>query len=403
VSVAEGIAAEVVGACSGGAVLTGWALLLGCSPALIGFLGALPFLAQLVQLPAVPLVARFGPRRVALVTVALSREAFLPLVALPFLGLSPQAARALLVAVAVASQALALVCNNAWISWMGELVPGPVRGRYFGRRTAICAAAGAAVALGAGMLLDRAPGPTVLASLAAVTCVAGAASVALMARQAGGRPRPHATWGTPTSLADVLRVPAARRYAALQLVSGGGAGLIVPFSSLYVLRDRGLGFTFLAGYGALSAAARIGSSRAWGRLLDRRRGARAVLHGSAALLAVSPVLWILAAWGGTWVFALEAVTGGVAAAGASVAGLAIPLALAPRAERPAWNAAFALAGGLAFGAGTFLAMPLASLLPARAAVCGPLTAPFLASAALRAVAAAMALRMDPCAGPGNSR
>jgi MFS family permease len=401
VSVAEGIAAEVVGACSGGAVLTGWALFLGCSPALIGILGALPFLAQLVQPPAARLVDRFGPRRVALVTVALSRQAYLPLIVLPFLGLAPTAARALLVAVAVASQALAIACNNAWMAWMGELVPAGIRGRYFGRRTAVCTAAGAAVALAAGVLLDRAPGPIVLAALTAVTCAAGAVSVVLMARQTGGRPRPHAAPGP--SLLCVLRVSAARRWAAQQLVSGGGAGLIVPFSSLYVLRDRGLGFTFLAGYGALSAAARIGSSRAWGRLLDRRCGPRAVVHGSAALLAASPLLWVLAAWGGPWVFAVEAVTGGVATAGASVAGLAIPLALAPRAERPAWGAVFALAGGLGFGAGTFLAMPLAALLPARAAFAGPLTAPFLASVALRAVAAAMALRMNPSAGPGNSR
>jgi MFS family permease len=395
VSVAEGIAAEVVGACSSGAVLTGWAMHLGCSAALIGFLGALPFLAQLVQLPAVPLVERFGPRRVALVSVALSRQAFLPLVALPFLGLAPQASRVLLVALAVVSQALSLVCNNAWIAWMGELVPGQVRGRYFGRRTAIITAAGAAASLGAGAFLDRAPGPMVLGVLAATTCVAGAVSVVLMARQAGGRPRPRAVRGTRTSLVDVLRVPAARRYAAFQLASGGGAGLIVPLSSLYVVRDRALGFTFLAGYGALSAVARIGSSRPWGRLLDRRRGARTVVAGSAALLVASPILWVAAACAGPWVFAVEAVTGGAATAGAAVAGLSIPLALAPRAERPAWNALFALAGGLGFGAGTFLALPLAAFLPARAAVAGPLTAPFLASAVLRAGAAALALRLDP--------
>src|SRR6266545_3219148 len=111
-STAEGVTAEVVGACCGGATLTGWALHLDCGPALIGLLGALPFLAQLVQLPAARLVARFGPRRVALVAVALSRQAFLPLVALPFVRLDPAAARALLVGAAVAHHGLGIVCNN---------------------------------------------------------------------------------------------------------------------------------------------------------------------------------------------------------------------------------------------------------------------------------------------------
>jgi MFS family permease len=224
-----------------------------------------------------------------------------------------------------------------------------------------------------------------------VTCVAGAVSVALMARQGGGRPRPRDA--ARVSVRGVLRALPARRWAAYVVTSSAGAGLIVPFSSLYLLRDRALGFTFVAGYGAISAAARIGAARAWGRLLDSRRGARAVVAGSAALLAASPLLWVVAAREGPWVLVLEAVTGGVATAGASVAGLAVPLAVAPPSERPAWNAAFAVAGGLAFGAGTFLAGPLAAALPERAAVAGPLTAPFLASTALRFAAVGLALRI----------
>jgi MFS family permease len=386
------MAAEIVGACSGGAALTGFALYLGCGPALIGLLGALPFVAHLVQLPAARLVERFGPRRVALWSIGLARQTFLPLVILPFLPVAPATARAVLVAAAVLQQLLGVVCNNAWVAWMGELVPGSVRGRYFGRRTALCTVAGAAAALAAGALLDRAPGAHALAALAFVTCLAGAASVALMARQAGGRPRPRPVAARP-SLSAVLRAPAARSYLAVLAATGTGAGLIVPFSGLYVLRDRGLGFTFLTGYGAVSAAARVATSGQWGRLLDRRGGPRAAVVASTALLAASPVLWIAAAAAGPWALALEAVTGGVATAGTVVAGLAVPLALAPAEERPAWNATFAMAGGLAFGAGTALAGPLTALLPRAAAVAGPLTAPFAASAALRLAAVGLALRL----------
>jgi MFS family permease len=383
----------VVGACSGGAALTGWALHLGCGAALIGFHGALPFLAQLLQLPAARLVDRFGARRVALVSIAIARQAFLPLVVLPFLPVGPVAGRAVLLAAAALQSGLGIVCNNAWTTWMGELVPGRVRGRYLGRRTAACTVGGGIAALVAGTLLDRAPGPLALAALALVTSVAGAASVVLMARQHGGRPRPRAAGSRP-SLRAVLRAPAARRYLAFLVVSGAGSGLIVPFSGLYVLRDRALGFTFLTGYGAVSAAARVATAHRWGRLLDRARGPRATVAASTALLAASPLLWIAAASAGPWVLAAEAVTGGVATAGASVAGLAVPLALAPAAERPAWSAVFAIAGGLSFGAAAGLAAPLAALAPGAAALAGPLTAPFAAAAALRVGAAALALRLD---------
>jgi hypothetical protein len=268
-----------------------------------------------------------------------------------------------------------------------------VRGRYFGRRTALCTAGGGVAALAAGLLLDRAPGPTALAVLALVTCLTGAASVVLMRRQHGGRPRPRPSGARP-SFRAVLRAPAARRYLAYLVVSGAGAGLIVPFAGLYVLRDRALGFTFLTGYGAVSAVARIAAARRWGALLDRVRGARAVVAGSTAMLAASPLLWLGAAPAGAWVFAVEAVTGGVASAGAGVAGLGVPLALAPPAERPAWSAIFAIAGGVAFGAGAGLAAPLAAAIPRAAAVAGPLTVPFLAAAALRLAAVPLALRLE---------
>jgi hypothetical protein len=48
----------------------GWALHLGCSPELIGILGALPFASQLIQLPSAWLSCVAGYRRVAIVTVA---------------------------------------------------------------------------------------------------------------------------------------------------------------------------------------------------------------------------------------------------------------------------------------------------------------------------------------------
>lgn len=390
---AEGVAAEVVAACSGGAALTGWALHLGCGAALVGLLGALPFLAQVLHFPAARLVERFGARRVAVLSIAVARQAFLPLLVLPLLPAGLDTSRGVLVAVAAAHHGLAMICNNAWLAWMGELVPGRVRGRYFGRRTAVCTAAGGAAALVAGALLDRAPGPRGLAALVVLTSVAGAVSVVLMRRQLGGRPRPRAAARRP-SFRAVARAPAARGYLGYLVVSGAGAGLIVPYASLYVLRDRGLGFTFLACYGAVSAAARVATARRWGGLLDRARGARAVVVGSTALLAASPLLWLAVPAAGPWLFVLEAVTGGIGAAGAGVAALAVPLALAPAAERPAWNAVFAVAGGVAFAAAAGLAAPLAALAPGAAALAGPLTVPFALAAALRLAAAGLALRLE---------
>lgn len=213
-----------------------------------------------------------------------------------------------------------------------------------------------------------------------------------MARQHGGHPTPHAA-APAAGLAEVLRSPCARRWLAFVAVSGAGAGLIVPFAGVYLLRDRGLGFTFLSVHGTISALARIAAARPLGRAVDRAGGARRVIVASTAFLAASPLLWVAAAAAGPWVLLAEAVTGGAAAAGSAVAGLAIPLALAPARSRPVWSAAFAIAGGLAFGAGAAAAAPLAALVPGAARVAGPLTAPFVASTVLRVCAAILALRL----------
>ena len=74
-SVVEGVFAEVVTACAGGAVLTGWALHLGCSPLLVGVIASLPQLAQLVQIPAAWTTSLLGHRRACLWMVGLSRQA----------------------------------------------------------------------------------------------------------------------------------------------------------------------------------------------------------------------------------------------------------------------------------------------------------------------------------------
>ncbi|HEX9051444.1 MAG TPA: hypothetical protein VF841_13010 [Anaeromyxobacter sp.] len=396
-STAEGIAAEVVGAATSTAVLTAWALHLGCGAAAIAVLGAMPFVAHVLQLPAAALTARYGARRVALAAVAVSRQAYLPLVALPFLPVSPGPARALLLGCAAVQHGLGIVCNNGWVAWMGEIVPVRLRGRYFGRRTAICTSAAALAGLAVGAYLDRAPGGrgATLSALAALTCVAGAASTAVMARQHGGI-RAGAAAARRSSFRAVLRSRAPRRWAVLQAGCGVASGLAVPFFAVFVLRDRALGFAFLAAYGAITSVARTASAPAWGRWTDRPGGARRVVIAANALAVAGPILWIASARLGATLLLVEGALAGVAAAGTGVAGLVFPLALSDDATRPVYHAVFAVSGGLAFGAGAAAGAALAGAAPALA-IAGPLTVPFAACAALRAGAVALSRRLPDAA------
>lgn len=392
-SSAEGVFAELVNACAGPTILVGWALHLGASPLQVGLVGSLSQLSNVVQLPAAWATALLGRRRVALVAVALSRQALLPLAILPFLGLGPGAARALLVAVAASSAALGTIGNNAWTAWMGELVPRAVRGRYFGRRTAACVLAGTAGALAAARLLDRAASQSragaALGALALAACAFGAVTTVLMARQQDA-PGPPGDGPTLALALRPLRDADARSLLAYQVAWNASVGVGGGYFTFYLLHDLGAGFTVVSLHGAAAALARMLSAPLWGRAIDRV-GARPVLAACSFGAAALPLLWIAAAPGVLWPIAVDAVLGGVAWGGHGLASFAAPLAIAPRRDRPFYLAAFAMAGGLSYAAAVALGGLAAGAAPGGAP--GALPVVFAVSAAGRLGSAFLATRV----------
>src|SRR5712692_2136032 len=295
ISTAEGLVAELVGACASGGAITGWALYLGLTPVLVGVLGALPFAAQVVQVPSAWLTRVRGSRRTALWTIGVARQLPLVLVVLPWLPVAEAAQRTILLAVAAASSLLAVAGNNAWTSWMGELVPDRLRGRYFGRRTAFCALGSTLGALGAGLALDHArPGAgagAVLSLLALASCAFGAITVALLRRQ--HEPRAHLVPPEPT-LADALRPwteQAARSALTFHVAWAAACGLAAAFYPIHMIANLRMGFARMALYNGAIAAVRMLTAPLWGRALDRV-GARPVLVACCFGLSVSPVIWL---------------------------------------------------------------------------------------------------------------
>jgi MFS family permease len=400
-SVAEGAAAEVFGACAGGAVLTGWALFLGASPVVIGLLSALPIAAQIVQLPAAWLTQRLGAKPLAVAAIAASRLTWLPLIAIPFLHLRPPTALMIFVAVVALAGVLGVVGNNAWTAWMGELVPGAVRGRFLARRLIFLNVAGTLAALAAGLALDvfgpRGFRGETLAALAAVGCAAGIVSVRLLVIQQRP-PRDEEAcapdWG---DAARALRDPRTRPLLGYQLAWNAAVGISAGFFSFHMLANLEMAFMLVAAHAILVAVLRIASAPAWGRLVDGC-GARPVLTVCSVGIAVVPLIWLFPTADRLWPIAIEAVVSGTLWGGHGIAAFDLSIGVSPRRGRPFYLAAFAAAGGLGFAAASIVAGVLA------AALAGPLHAAgsawsemhvlFLLSAIGRGAAAMLTLRID---------
>src|SRR5216684_1833057 len=368
---------------------------------------SLPISAQVVQVPSAWLTRVHGSRRTALWAIGVARQLPLVLVILPWLPVPETAQRTILLAVAAASSLLAVAGNNAWTSWMGELVPDRVRGRYFGRRTAFCALGSTLGALGAGLALDHArPGAgagAVLSLLALASCAFGAITVALLRRQ--HEPRAHLVPPEPT-LADALRPwtePAARGALTFHIAWAAACGLAAAFYPIHMIANLRMGFACMALYNGAIAAVRMLTAPLWGRALDRV-GARPVLVACCFGLSVSPVIWLFPREDVLWPLALDAVLCGVLLAGQGLASFSLPLNLSSRGTRPFHLAAFAAAAGIATGLASAAGGALAHVLPAHVGFLGRTLVGsqllFLMGGGLRLCAAVLALRIvEPGARP----
>ena len=114
--------ASLVGALYGGVILVGFALELGATPFIIGLLAAIPFLAQVAQLPAIALVERVRQRRkISVIAVLVSRSVILSLALIPFMG-DASAQLAALVMAQLAITLLGSIGGCSLNSWMHQLL-----------------------------------------------------------------------------------------------------------------------------------------------------------------------------------------------------------------------------------------------------------------------------------------
>jgi MFS family permease len=366
-SVAEGAVAEVFGACAGGAVLTGWALYFGATPIVIGLLGALPYAAQIVQLPAAWLTQRVGAKPLAVVALGAARLAWLPLIAVPFLALPQTTGLAIFIAVVAIAGLFGVVGNNAWTAWMGDLIPSQIRGRFFARRMIYLNAAGTLSSLAAGVALDAATprgvkGET-LAALAAAACVAGLASVRLLLAQ--HHVAPPRDDGAP-EWRDAVRAVRDRRtrpLLAYLFAWSAAVGISAGFFSFHMLTNLHMAFTFVAAYTIIIAALRIASAPAWGRLVDTC-GARPVLVVCSLGISAVPLLWLFVTPERWWPIAIEAVISGTLWGGHGIAAFDVMIGVSPRRGRPFYLAVFAAGAGVGFAVSSILAGLLAAALSA---------------------------------------
>ena len=358
-SVVEGSLTQVFLNWTSGAVLIGFMLHVGASPAEIALVGSVPLLAQVASPTAAYLAAALGRRKTLTVVAALlSRLTWLLAAALPIMPVPDALRPTLLIAVVLVSSFFLAANGTLWAAWMGDVIPQRERGRYFGLRTGVVGVVAMIANLAAGAFLDRVGAPLNFQAVLVASVVIALIGVAIYLRQLDPpTERVRMRWRDVMTVP--LRDPGFRSFLRFALYWQFVVMLAAPFVYPYFLDQVAMTFTQVAIWASIAATTGLATTILWGRAADLGGNKSVLAVGTFLAGALLPASWILAGLTGNlwWIWA-SAVFDAVAWGAIGPAIFNLALVSAPQANRVAFIAMYSLGTGVAGFLGGVLSGPL---------------------------------------------
>src|SRR3954468_2447325 len=265
--------ASMVGALYGGVILVGFALELGATPWHIGLLAAIPFLAQVAQLPAIALVEHIRQRKkIVVAAVSISRVA-ISLLAVVALMSDPGLALRTLLLMQVGITLLGSLGGCAVNSWMHQLLAAEGLGELFSRRLFWSTVLASLGALAAGFAVQHWPGGERLHAYALSFAAAGVVGfISIYYLLKVPEPAMQRT-GPPTPLLAMLRAPfeddGFRPVIIFMASWNFASNLAAPFVTVYLLKQLEYGMGTVTTLWIASQVANAMTMYLWGRLSDQ--------------------------------------------------------------------------------------------------------------------------------------
>ena len=351
----DGAMSTIMGSLTGGAFLVTFALLLGASNLSIGVIAAASPLSQIMQIPSILLIEKIRSRkRIVVFAATMGRIFLLSCAFLPWLPY-PDLRLPLFVTALFLYSAMGAVSGCAWNTWMHDLIPEAIMGRFFGKRLAVSTAFAAILSLAAGVWLDRSFGPDggtkTYSLLFFIGSMAGFYGVFALSQV----PEPKMSTHQFESLIPMMKKPFRdknyRRLIAFLATWNFAVNLAAPFYTVYMIQVLGMSLGWIIGLSVLSQAINVIFFRIWGKLADR--------FSNKSCLTVAGPLFIIGI--GIWPFLtmpnphvltiplliLIHVLSGISTAGVTLCSSNIALKAAPKGQATVFLATNALVNGIA--------------------------------------------------------
>lgn len=381
--------------------LTPFALALGAGAAQIGLLAAVPqLLSTLIQ----PLAGTFtehaeSRKRICKIFLLVARLAWLPVIFLGFLkGFD---GFILLLLFASISAAAASFSRIAWASWMGDIVPEKIRGRYFGKRNMFIGASSFIAVLLAGWVLgisDTMAGFALVFLSALVLYFVGLRYLLKIPEPSVKNHKGHKislnmhesrAFGISklkvlsiSEFLTSLKKTNFRHFMLFSILFDFSVYLAAPFFTVYMISELQIGYFWFAVISSASMVAGMLSQRYWGKLSDRY-GDRNVIMICALFASLVPLIFVFSR--SVPLLILADIFSGFAWAGLDLAVFNFLLDSSPSLKRPLFISNYQFFDGLAVAAGSMVGGALIYFLGTGFFWFSAIAVVFLLSSALRGI------------------
>ncbi len=368
-SVLEGSLGTAMTTLVGGAFLIGFALVLGADNSVIGILASLPLLANLIQIIGSYIISKAGDsKRVCLFNIFIHRLLWLFIVLLPFFIFRDSFYDIrvwIFVALLGVSSIFASLTNVSWTSWMADLIPRNIRGRFFAKRNIVAQIVGMLLAVMAGRFLDVwrgiFPDPVNqsygFVILFAVGTLFGFIGITILKKMHRAPPKPASAQNFFSQLTKPLKDSAFRYFILFSVAWGFSVGIAGPFFSVYMIQNLQIPFSIITLFGVVAGISSIFGMRIVGRVIDRL-GPKPLFILCGCGAALLPSLWLLATPENYHIIWVINIVSGFCWAGIGIISSSLMMNMAPSEYNSVYFAVFAgitgLSGALAPIVGGYL-------------------------------------------------
>jgi MFS family permease len=360
--------------------LAAFALALGANNLQIGILAAIPFIAQLIQLPTIILIEYLKQRKpVTVIAWFVAQALWIPMALIPlFIQVPSAGAISVLLLLLGIRGIFAAVTVCGWNSWLRDLIPHEMLGRMYSKRLTMATIVAIAFSLGTAFFVDywRAsfPGENAIFGYT-IAFLFGALFLGFTSPIVMSRiPEPQMQVETTTqSLWSTLIAPLKdvnfQKLVRFLFLWAFASNLAIPFFAVYMLRKLGMPLSTVIALSVLSQLFNILFLRVWGPLADR--------FSSKTVLSINVTLYILVILGWTFTTMPEKyylttpllvilhIFAGIATAGITLTVATIGLKLAPKGYATPYLAGSSLATALGTGIGPIVGGLLADYFSVR--------------------------------------